>query len=121
MLDTAVELQRDDGAFGYIFSSTEKKVVDWEGFAGCWFAPALAIAWKLTGHGPYLDAAKKAIAYYHSAVRDLAARGSPMDTYKSIDSEGNLTFVRAARLSHEFIGEPKYLEMLEHSAEYEYF
>ncbi|MDB5325971.1 MAG: hypothetical protein JWM57_1540 [Phycisphaerales bacterium] len=120
VLDTAVALQREDGAFGYIFSSTEKKVVDWEGFAGCWFVPALAIAWKLTGHGPYLDAAKKAIAYYHPAVRDLAAWGSPMDTYKSIDSEGNLAFVRSARLLHEFTGEAKYLEMLQHGAEYEY-
>src|SRR2546430_1122350 len=26
VLDTAVELQRDDGAFGYIFSSTERRV-----------------------------------------------------------------------------------------------
>jgi hypothetical protein len=25
VLDTAVSLQRDDGAFGYIFSSTERK------------------------------------------------------------------------------------------------
>ena len=120
VLDTAVELQRDDGAFGYIFSSTEKRVVDWEGFAGCWFVPALAIAWKLTGHVAYLAAAEKAMAYYHPFVRDLAAWGSPMDTFKSIDSEGNLAFVRAARLLHQFTGKPEYLDMLRHGAEYEY-
>ena len=121
VLDTAVALQRDDGAFGYIFSSTERKVVDWEGFAGCWFVPALAIAWKLTEHAPYLAAAEKAMGYYHPFVRDLAAWGTPMDTFKSIDSEGNLAFVRAARLLHQCTGKPEYLHMLCHGAEYEYF
>ena len=29
VLDTAIELQREDGAFGYIFSSREKKVIDY--------------------------------------------------------------------------------------------
>ena len=120
VLDTVVSLQRDDGAFGYIFSSTEKRVVDWEGFAGCWFVAALAIASQLTANSNYLDAAKRAINYYHPFVRDLAAWGSPMDTYKSIDSEGNLAFVRSARLLHEFTGEATYLEMLKHGAEYEY-
>ncbi|MGC4033168.1 MAG: hypothetical protein QM754_15825 [Tepidisphaeraceae bacterium] len=120
VLDTAVALQRDDGAFGYIFSSTEKRVVDWEGFAGCWFIPALVIAWRMNGNAAYLAAAERAIRYYHPFVRDLAAWGSPMDTFKSIDSEGNLAFVRAARLLHQFTGKPEYLDMLRQGAEYEY-
>jgi hypothetical protein len=121
VLDSAVDLQRDDGAFGYIFSSTEPKVVDWDGFAGCWFAAALALAWKITGNPRYRDAADRAMSYYDPFVRELAAWGSPMDTYKSIDSEGNLAFIRAARLMHEFTsGEDRYLRMLEDGAHYEY-
>jgi hypothetical protein len=43
-----------------------------------------------------------------------------MDTFKSVDSEGNLAFIRAARLLHEFTGDEKYLAMLQDGAAYEY-
>ncbi|HSV15874.1 MAG TPA: hypothetical protein VLI90_16545 [Tepidisphaeraceae bacterium] len=120
VLDTAVELQRADGAFGYIFSSTERKVIDWDGFAGCWFAPALVLAWRLTGSRRYLESASRAMRYYWPFVRALTCWGSPMDTYKSIDSEGNLAFIRGARLMHEFTGDAEYLTMLRDGAHYEY-
>jgi len=121
ILNTAVELQRQDGAFGYIFSSSEKKVVDLDGFAGCWFAAALVRAWKLTDNSSlYRDSAARALQYYHPFVRDLACWGTPMDTYKSIDSEGNLAFIRAARLMHEATDDPLYLDMLQDAAHYEY-
>jgi hypothetical protein len=120
VLNTATDLQRDDGAFGYIFSSTEKKVVDWDGFAGCWFAAALVRAWQVTDRRQYLESAARALKYYRTFVRDLACWGSPMDTFKSVDSEGNLAFIRAARLMHEATGEPIYLAMLAGGANYEY-
>lgn len=121
VLDTAIDLQREsDGAFGYVFSSREKKVIDFDGFAGCWFAAALPLAWKLTGESRYKSAADRALAYYAPFVRDLAAWGSPMDTYKSIDSEGNLAFIRAARDLHEMTNDDRYLDLLTTGANYEY-
>ena len=120
VVNTAVDLQREDGAFGYIFSSREKKVIDWDGFGSCWFAAALVYAWKFTGERRYLDSAGRALGYYWPFVRQLNCWGAPMDTYKSVDSEGNLAFVRAARLLHEFTGEARYLEMLVDGAAYEY-
>ena len=120
ILQTAIDLQRDDGAFGYIFSSRERKVIDFDGFAGCWFAAALPMAWKITGDSKYREAADRALAFYAPFVRDVAAWGSPMDTFKSIDSEGNLAFIRAARLLHEMTGEDRYTEMLIAGANYEY-
>jgi hypothetical protein len=120
VLDTAVELQRDDGAFGYIFSSSEKKVVDFDGFAGCWFAPALVHAWKLTSNTRYRDAAARALHYYRHFVTNLACWGTPMDTFKSVDSEGNLAFIRAAKLMHTHTTDPLYLDMLQDGANYEY-
>jgi hypothetical protein len=120
VLDTACQLQRDDGAFGYVFSQKGRAVIDWDGFAGCWFAAALALAWEWTGQARYGDAAASALSYYHNFVRDLAAWGSPMDTFKSIDSEGNLAFMRAARHMHERTGDDRYLAMLADSAAYEY-
>lgn len=120
VLDTAIDLQREDGAFGYIFSSAEKKVLDYDGFAGCWFAAALPLAWKLTGEQRYLDSARRSLAFYAPFVAGLTAWGTPMDTCKSIDSEGNLAFIRAARLMHEYTGGPEYLQMLLDGAHYEY-
>jgi hypothetical protein len=120
VLDTAVELQRDDGAFGYIFGTHERKVIDYEGFAGCWFAAALVCAFELTQQSRYLESARRSMHYYRTFVRDLACWGSPMDTYKSVDSEGNLAFIRAARLLHESTGEDEYLQMLQEGAAYEY-
>jgi hypothetical protein len=120
VLDTATQLQRDDGAFGYIFSSQERKVIDFEGFAGCWFAAALPYAWKITGQRRYCEAAERALEFYSGFVRDLACWGSPMDTCKSIDSEGNLAFIRAARIMHESSDDERYLQMLEAGANYEY-
>jgi hypothetical protein len=120
VLDTAIDLQRSDGAFGYIFSSREKAVVDWEGFAGCWFAAAAARAWKITSNPKYRDSAAAALTFYRPFVQDLACWGSPMDTFKSVDSEGNLAFIRAARLMHEHTADPLYLELLIEGAHYEY-
>ncbi len=120
VLDTAIDLMRNDGAFGYVFSSSEKKVLDWDGFAGCWFAAALPLAYDLTGDDRYLLHATRAIEYYSRFVRDLAAWGSPMDTYYSIDSEGNLAFLRAVRLMHEHTKDDAYLPLLQASANYEY-
>lgn len=120
VLDTAIDLVGDSGAFGYVFSSKEKKVVDWHGFAGCWFAAALPLAFELTGNNRYLFYATRAIEHYYNQVRSLTAWGSPMDTYYSIDSEGNLAFLRAARLMHERTKDDAYIPLIQASANYEY-
>ncbi|MDO5423384.1 MAG: hypothetical protein Q4F41_06630 [Eubacteriales bacterium] len=120
VLDTVVSLQREDGAFGYTYSISEKKVLDWSGFAGCWFVPSLAYLAELTGDGGYLEPAKKALRYYHTFVKDLNCYGAPMDTWKSIDEEGNLAFIRGSRLLYEQTGEPEFLECWKDGAEYEF-
>jgi hypothetical protein len=120
VLDTARELQRADGAFGYLFASRERKVIDYDGFAGCWFAAAMVRAWRITGETHYRESAERAIHYYATFVRDLACWGSPMDTFKSVDSEGNLAFLRAARLLHQFTGNDEYADLLAVGANYEY-
>lgn len=120
VLDRAVELQRDDGAFGYLFSGKDGAVVDYDGFAGCWFAAALPLAWQLTGQARYRHAADRALRFYHGFVRRLSCWGSPMDTCKSVDSEGNLAFLRAARLMQAQTGDDAYLAMMLDAGNYEY-
>ena len=120
VLERAMTIQQDDGNFGYAYSTETGEMVDPHGFAGCWFAAALAHAHVITGEKRYLDAAARAMAFYDRSVRDLHCWGTPMDTFKAVDQEGVLAFVRAARLLHETTGDATYLAMLERGAEYEY-
>ena len=119
VLDTVIELQREDGAYGYTFSQNEKQVLDWDGFGGCWFATACARAYRLTQEARYLASCKKALTYYSTFVKDLNCWGTPMDTWKAVDEEGNIAFIRLARLLHEITGDTEYLEMLKIGADYE--
>lgn len=120
VLKTVTDLQREDGAFGYTYSMTEKKVLDWSGFAGCWFAPALVYLTRITGEESWLASAKKALRYYETFVRELNCYGSPMDTWKSVDQEGNLAFIRGCRLMYEQTKEEEFLEYFKEGAEYEF-
>ncbi len=117
--DAVIDLQRADGAFGYLFSAETREVVDWDGFAGCWFAAALPFAYALTKDGKYLDAARRALRYYGPFATALNCYGTPMDTYKSVDQEGVLALVQATRWLHEFTGEAEWLELLRAAADYE--
>ncbi len=120
VLDAVVLLQREDGAFGYTYSADEKKVLDWEGFAGCWFVPGLLYLTRLTGERSYVGAAEKAHRYYRNFVYNLDCWGAPMDTWKAVDQEGNLSFLHGSRLLHEETGETQYLEDMKCSAGYEF-
>ncbi len=120
VMDTVIELQRTDGAFGYTYAVDRKQVLDWEGFAGCWFAAAAAYAYELTGDRKYLTAADQAVRYYHTFVENLCCSGTPMDTWKSVDEEGNLAFIRACRILHGTTKETLYLDYLRDGADYEF-
>ena len=119
-VDTVISLQREDGAFGYTYRTDRKEVADWNGFAGCWFVPCAAYLYHMTGEEKYLHAADRALEYYGNAVRELACSGTPMDTWKAPDEEGNLAYIRGARLLHEYTGKEKYLTALRQGAEYEF-
>ena len=120
VLRRARAVQRADGNFGYAYDTGDGEMVDPEGFAGCWFAAALAEAHRVTGSAEWLAPASRAMGFYDGFVRALHCWGTPMDTFKAVDQEGVLAFIRAARLLHEAKGDDAYLAMLERGAEYEY-
>jgi hypothetical protein len=118
--DRLVALQRDDGCCGYAYYSDRAEVSDWDGFAGCWVAAAFAAAYRYTKKEEYGEAASKGMHYYRDDILACQANGTPMDTWKSPDEEGNIAFIKGARLMHMISGDPQYLEMLEEGAQYEY-
>jgi len=117
---TLLQLQREDGNCGYAYSLDQPEVTDWEGFAGCWVAAAFAAAYSYTRDDAFKQGARRGIGFYHQDVQQLHCWGTPMDTWKSPDQEGNLAFLKAARILHQTTGEPDLLEKLEDSAHYEY-
>jgi hypothetical protein len=120
ILDTAMSLQRSDGAFGYLFSTEKREVVDWDGFAGCWFAAAMPIAYQLVGDSKYIESGQRALDYYANFVRNLNCWGTPMDTWRSVDQEGVLAFIQAATRMHVVDPAASTLELATMGAEYEF-
>ena len=119
-LDTVVKLQRKDGAFGYSYWGDRKEAADFDGFAGCWFVPALINLHLVTGDKKYLNSAKKGEDYYAPSVFALNVYGTPMDTRKAVDQEGNIAFITGAKMLHEITGKSKYKDYLKASADYEF-
>lgn len=120
MADNMVALQREDGCIGYSFRTDRREVNDFKGFAGCWIAAALAVAYEFHRDPKHLAAAERAAAYFHPQVRELNACGAPMDTWKAPDEEGNLAFMKLTASLHKTTGKAEYLRMLEDGAHYEY-
>ena len=119
-LDTMLKLQHECGHYGYAYYPDKVGVADWEGFAGAWWIPAMCLAYRRTGQQKYLDSAVKAAEIYYTQLQTLELWGTPMDTFKGNDEEGNLGFMRGVRLLHELTGDSVYLNMLGFSVEYEY-
>lgn len=120
VLDTACRTQADDGSFGYTYSEDDGSILDGAGFSGCWFVPALALAYRITADGRYLDAARRAMTFYCGQIDRFDAFGGPHDIFKSPDEEGVLAFIKAARLLHEITAQPEYLDMLARGLQYEF-
>lgn len=120
VLDQALAVQTAEGNFGYAYSGETGRIVDPFGFAGCWFVPALVLAWVATREERYLVAARRGLAFYRGYVDRLWCWGTPMDTRKAVDQEGVLAFIRGARLLHQLAGDADALDALDAGARYEY-
>ena len=120
VLGRAIATQNDGGGFGYTYSETDGSILDGDGFSGCWFTPALALYYELTGDTEYLSAAEKAMRYYRSFVTEFNVYGGPHDVFKSPDEEGVLAFIKAAHILHRYTGKLEFLYDLKAGLEYEF-
>lgn len=120
VIDTVIDLQLPNGNYGYTYSLEKPEISDPDGFAGCWFAATSALLYSVNKEKKYLYSAEKAMVFYHTQVMDLNCWGAPMDTWKSIDQEGNLSFIKASAILHKVTGLDKYKNMLIDGANYEY-
>lgn len=120
VLDHVAEEQGDDGRFGYTYCEETGKILDGDGFSGCWFVPAFANLYRITREKRYLDIASNAMVFYRRYVEEFNVWGGPHDIHKSPDEEGILAFIEGARFLHEYTGDAVFLRDLTNGLDYEF-
>ncbi len=119
VLNIVKDSQNEAGAFPRFWSESSGKGSQYDAFSGCWIAAAMAYHAQLTGKTDYLDAAKKAEAFYYTDVQRMECTTTPLDVADAPDSEGILAYIRLAKILHEITGEIKFLEHLKMGLDYE--
>ncbi|MDD7739175.1 MAG: hypothetical protein PUJ62_03770 [Lachnospiraceae bacterium] len=121
VLDHIDTTLNEEGEVPYIWSAKDGCGVEYDSFAGCWCVTAAVLYDMLSGGDTFLESSIRSLKHYYEAyVKRMECYGTPMDTYKAVDSEGSLAFAKACRLLHERTGERIYLEMLKDGLEYEF-
>jgi hypothetical protein len=114
-LDFALTRQRADGALGSYYDAHSGEVTLWEGTAGLlWIAP-LALGSRLLGEPRYLDAARRAAAFYAPAVLDDRLRGAPEDVPLGPTSMDGYCALRAFLELYEATGAAEWLRVARHA------
>ena len=89
------------GEYPYIFSEETGAGLEYDSFSGAWCLAAAALFCRLTGERSWLPGLLKSEAWYHETwIRRETCWGGPLDIDKNIDSEGILSYIRAARDLH---------------------
>ena len=110
ILDTARREQRTSGEYPVAYDPATGEGLDRPGFAGCWFVPAMAEFYGLTGERQYLRSAQRAERFYFDWLSTYEVWGTPIDAANATDQEGNLAFVTGCVSLHQVTGKPKYLD-----------
>lgn len=109
------------GEYPYVWSAEDGHGLEYDSFAGCWCLTAQLLLMQVTGDLSPLEACKVSEAHYFDAyVRRMECYATPMDTFRAVDSEGILAYIRGVRLLHELTGEEMYLERLRVALGYEF-
>lgn len=109
--------------YEYPFAMSEKTGagIEYDSMGGAWFLAASAMYELLSGDRTWIEQLLKSEEYYYlNFVKKVECYGGPLDTDKAVDSEGILSFIRAARLLHEITGKHYLLEHLRDALYYEY-
>lgn len=117
-----LERTKDEaGEIPHLLSPKDGHALEYDSFSGCWGVAAQAMYIKLTGDTKWLASCEKSLYhYYEQFVKKEECYGTPHDTWKAVDSEGILAFIKAARLLHEVTGDRAVLELLTDGLEYEF-
>jgi hypothetical protein len=120
VLETALASQNSEGAYASQFDPENGKGVDYDAFQSCWFVPGMAVLADITGEERFLESALKALNHYNQWHQRGELYGTPMDTGKAVDEEGNLAFLSACAELHRLTKRPEILRMAEDGLNWEF-
>ncbi len=121
ILDKVERTKNSDDEYPYIFSGKTGAGIDYDSFSGVWCMAAVAYYCWLNDDISYLESLKRSEAhYYNTYVRHMECYGAPLDTCKTIDSEGILAYIKAVRFIHELTQDKQYLEHMKDAIHYEF-
>ena len=121
ILDVFVSAADSEGEFPYIFSAEDGKGKEYDSFCGAWCMAAITAYIRITGDRTYLPLCKKSEQhYYRKFLSRMECYATPHDTYKAVDAEGILAYMKAVRKLHEITGDNLYLTRLQKAADYEF-
>ena len=121
VVDRMDRTRNAEGEYPYLWSEETGEGIEYDSFAGCWCLTAKAYLASLTGNREQLLSCLPSARHYLSRyVRRMECYATPMDTFKAVDSEGILAFIRLAALLHRETGEESLLAALRLAMEYEF-
>ena len=121
VLEKLVASINPDGEYPYILSEKNGIGIEYDSFSGAWCMAALAYYSWLTKDRAYLDSLKKSEKhYYEEYICHMECYGAPLDTNKTVDSEGILAYIKAVRFIHAMTGGKIYLEHMKDAICYEF-
>lgn len=110
-----------DGEYPYILSEKTGAGLEYDAMGSCWILAAMAYHASLTGtRTRMLQMRRSERHYYEQYIRRMECYGAPLDTDKTVDSEGVLAYLRAVRRLHEITGEEQYLDHMKEALNYEF-
>ncbi len=121
VMERIVQTTNQEGEYPHIWSEVNGEGIEYDSFSGCWCLASLAYLARIKKDASLLSLCKKGeFHYYNKYVKLMECYGTPHDTYKAVDSEGILSYIKLVRILHEETGDEKYLEHLRNGLEYEF-
>lgn len=121
VLEKLEKTKNSDYEYPYIISEKTGAGLEYDAMAGAWCMAAMAYYIMMTQDTACLKELKASEKHYYDSFVKLAeCYGGPLDTDKTIDSEGILAYIRGVRILHEITGEDQYLDHLRDALCYEF-
>ncbi len=121
VLERIVRTTNQEGEYPHVWSSMDGEGIEYDSFSGCWCLASLAYLAGLKKDASLFALCKKGEQhYFNKYVIHMECYGTPHDTYKAVDSEGILSYIKLVRMLHEETGDETYMEHLMNALDYEF-
>lgn len=113
--------KNEEGEYPYLWSEENGEGIEYDSFSGCWCLASLAYLAQIKKDPAAMESCIKSEEHYFDKyVKHMECYGTPHDTWKAVDSEGILAYIKATKILHEETKDCRYLEGLKDGFQYEF-